>query len=568
MFDLERGLALAYNGEVYNYRELRRRLERNWQFASDGDTEVVLAAYAHWGAACVEHFNGMFALAIWSESDQTLFLARDRLGEKPLYYMQDHRGFAFASEIPPLALMGANLDIEPHQLTRYITANTASTFEIDDTTLFRGVNRLQAAHTLTVRQTNGRSTILCEPATYWRIEQKRHGADIHTAAQEIAALLDESVKMRLRSDVPVGTCLSGGLDSSSIVSSIRKHEPEMELHTFTGAFPGNETADETKYALRVAEEFACTPHVVAITPEAFIANAPTFYAAAGMPVGGLSQFAQWQVFGLAAEHGVTVLLDGQGSDEIFGGYGGSITQSYLSSLLWKMRFREFARESRLVSDTYNHASVQRVKNLTSKWMHRSIVTRWLRPYLSREGSDLVRHGGPKLVDAFTMSGPNAFDHMVRQLTQETMLPSLLRYGDHLSMHFSREVRLPFCDHRIVEAAYSLDPSLLVGGCASKLVLREAMRTRLPSDIVVRPKQGFVPPEAQWFGGPLNLWMIDMLDGISPALQRYLNPVAIRDGIRRMSRGEPARLDPLWRLINLCAWDRYSRQYLLATQQQQ
>ena len=563
-FDPARGIALVYNGEVYNYRELRQQLKSTWRFTSDGDTEVVLAAYVHWGPSCVEHFNGMYAFAIWSEQERSLFLARDRLGEKPLYYMHQGGTFAFASEISPLARLGASLDIEPKEFTNYLTADTTSTFETGTSTLFEGIKRLRPAQTMTVRYTAEGRAVAHQSHTYWSIEQSRTVRNMASASRQIADLLDDSVKLRLRSDVPVGTCLSGGLDSSSIVSSIRAHQPDGDLHTFTGAFPEHEAADETKYALRVAEEFGCTAHVIPITPQSFLEDAPTFYAAAGLPVGGLSQYAQWRVFGLAAEHDVTVLLDGQGSDEIFAGYGGAITQAHLSSLLWSGKLPTFVEERRAAHSAYEISSLQALKLDVAKWLRRPLIIRSLRPFLSSEGMQLIKKHGPGLADAKADSGRNAFDTVLRRLTQRTMLPSLLRYGDHLSMHFSREVRLPFCDHRIVEAAFSLDQTLLVGGGASKAVLREAMKHRLPSDIVHRPKQGFVPPEAEWFGGPLNSWMTGVVDNISPDLARYLDTKAVQRGIERLRTTSGESLGLLWRIVNVCAWELYARQELIGS----
>ncbi|MEA2453529.1 MAG: hypothetical protein QOG04_2239, partial [Actinomycetota bacterium] len=466
----ELGMCLVYNGELYNYRELRHELEGGWNFRSSGDTEVILAAYARWGADCVARFNGMFAFAIWEERGQRAFLARDRLGEKPLFFTAGTTKFAFASELRGLAQAGASTDFDSELAISYLVSDEVSDLDSRRTTMLSGIKQLLPGETLSVDLSD--NAVVVHPArSYWHLatDVRDYGGTLDDAAHDLRELLRDSVSLRLRSDVAVGSCLSGGLDSSSIVATIRSLEPDRPIDTFTGRFPGSDK-DEGPYAQLLAARVGARYHEVEITPERFLADAPDLYAAAGLPIGGLSQFAQWCVFRLAKDHEVTVLLDGQGSDEIFGGYGSSITRAYLSEVLHADGVGRFITERRAAAKG-GMSYLRGIRNLVAdRTGIRTPRARTL-PFLSGEGRAIASH------DRGTSSsfrGTDALSLILERLTTRTMLPSLLRYGDHLSMNFSREVRLPFCDHRIAEFAYSLPIAFIMGSGDVKRVLRHAV----------------------------------------------------------------------------------------------
>jgi asparagine synthase (glutamine-hydrolysing) len=569
--DVARGLTLVYNGEIYNYRELRTELRGTWDFRSDGDTEVLLAAYSRWGTACLSHLNGMFAFAVWDEKRHCVFMARDRFGEKPLYYGISDDHVVFASELRALAEGPFSLKMDEVVAVAHLASDTVYDLDGQAATLVEGVRQLLPGQWLEV-QVEAASGIpeVGAHQTYWRptdgADSRSAHPSLRDAATELHHLLSDSVRLRLRSDVPVGTCLSGGLDSSSIVALVRMLDADREIHTFTGRFLG-ESVDEGRYASEMSAWSRTTYHEVDITAHGFLREAAGVYRAAGFPIGSLSQYAQWCVFRLAAEHGVTVLLDGQGSDEIFGGYGNQILRAYASQLLADRRFGFFLAERRRLARAVPavfSAGASAKQFLASHLKSRSNQAVMLK-LMSPEGRAQVSVLGslePRDDGSSQAEGTEEpLRSLLNGLALRTMLPSLLRYGDRLSMGFSREVRLPFCDHRIIEFANALPPEFLLGGGEVKRVLKEAMRDDLPRAVTDRQKQGFNPPLSRWVQGPLVPWMRDVLHAASPCLQALFDVGAIDAALDRANLNGAPEWPVLWRVANLCAWDVYSLQPL-------
>jgi len=563
--DVGTGLTLVYNGEIYNYRELRAELRGGWTFRSDGDTEVLLAAYARWGTECLTHLNGMFAFGLWDESDATLFLGRDRFGEKPLYYtvVQDH--FVFASELRALARAPIPLNVDESLALEHLASDTVYDLDGQRGTLVQGVAQILAGESLVVRShPSTRAAVAGRHRRYWEPSDGAAGADpvrsLQEAGTELRELLVDSVRLRMRSDVPVGTCLSGGLDSSSVVAAMRALDPDRTIHTFTGRFRG-EDVDEGRYAQAMSAWARTTYHEVDISAGGFLREAADVYRSAEFPIGSLSQYAQWCVFRLAAQHNVTVLLDGQGSDEIFGGYGHGILRSYASQLIADRRFRFFIGERfRLAKNVPSVFSLTASTKLAlaDRFKPQGRQDGVLRLLSSDGRAKLAALGYPARRRSEERESLRA---LLNTLALRTMLSSLIRYGDRLSMRFSREVRLPFCDHRIIEFSNRLPPEFLLGGGEVKRVLKEAMRVALPAAITNREKQGFNPPLARWIQGPLVPWMRDVIANASPALSPLVDKSAIESDLVRADEGRLPRWTPLWRVANLCAWDAYSRQPL-------
>ena len=565
--DSAAGLTLVFNGEIYNYRELRSELAGEWRFRSEGDTEVLLAAYVRWGTECLAHLNGMFAFAIWDEKRQVLFLARDRFGEKPLYYSLADGHFVFGSELRALAEAPIDVRVDEAVAAAHLVSDTVYDLDGQTRTLVQGVRQLLPGECLEVEVDAETGTPSVGRArTYWRPTDGSDASGTATfpaAAEHLRALLTDSVRLRLRSDVPVGTCLSGGLDSSSIVALVRELDDDREIHTFTGRFRGD-PVDEGRYAQEMSGRARTTYHEVDITAEGFLREAADLYGSAEFPVGSLSQYAQWCVFRLASEHGVTVLLDGQGSDEIFGGYGNQILRAYASQLIADRRFGFFLGErlrlARNVPTVFSAkaSAKQTVSSMLKGRGNQADVTR----LMSAEGRGRADRLAPGPSDDHDDDGrAQPLRHLLNTLSLRTMLTSLLRYGDRLSMRFSREVRLPFCDHRIIEFANRLPPEFLLGGGEVKRVLRAAMRPALPVSIATREKQGFNPPLARWIQGPLVPWMRDVIDGASPPVRGLFDQAAVEGALERAALGRAPDWPALWRVANLCAWDTYSLQPL-------
>ncbi len=564
----ERDLVVTYNGEIYNYLELRDRLRSlGHHFETQTDTEVLLRAYAEWGDAFLEELNGMFAFALWDGRSRTLLCARDRFGEKPFVYAWIGDAFVFASEVKALGLVrGFDTRIDDGVLALHATRGS-TWLDAGERTLVRGVRQLLPAHAVKLRL--GPTRVEVEKTwVYWELDiagRHAYGSDDpDRAAGRLHELLRDSVRLRLRSDVPVGSCLSGGLDSSAIVSLMRQLEPGADLRTFTGRFPGD-PLDEGRYARLVVEHSATTSREVEPTAERFEREAARVYWHADFPIGGMSQFAQWCVFELAAEHGVTVLLDGQGSDEQLGGYGSGIVEAFLGQLAAERRWAAWLHERRAAGRSY--------PGLFS-WgkiaLHRTPL-HVLTPLLRRMGGrflvtsqSLFRpdwlHASAPAVPPDEVSpdpaGPEALSRTLWLLTFRTMLSALLRFGDRLSMAHSREVRLPFCDPRIAELCFGLSPELLLGEGQVKRVLRLAIRGLVPDAIVTRPKQGFIPPQDRWLVGPLDSWVRDLADA-SPSLCEALDANVVQ-GLARAPRERRQReVGAIWEATNLLAWARYA-----------
>jgi asparagine synthase (glutamine-hydrolysing) len=313
---------ITYNGEIYNYVEVRAELQGlGWTFATQSDTEVLLAAYAQFGEAALERLDGMFAFAIWDEREQTLFCARDRFGEKPFYYVHEvGRRFVFASEIKGLVAAGVAPRLDRRSLYQYLAFEVVQDPARADETFYEGVRSLEPAHCLTVSFRHG----LARPRRYWSIPARQPAAapGLAEAAERFLHLLDTSVKRRLRSDVPVGSSLSGGLDSSSVVCLMhraRAGQQALAQNSFSARFR-EPRLDEGPYIEAVVEATGTTPHVVWPDGEGLAAGMTALVRHQEEPFAGASVYAQWEVMRLAQREGTKVLLDGQGADETLAGY--------------------------------------------------------------------------------------------------------------------------------------------------------------------------------------------------------------------------------------------------------
>lgn len=556
-------LTISFNGEIYNYLELRDRLAGlGHRFETRSDTEVLLHAFAQWGHGALSELNGMFAFAIWDDVEGTLFCARDRFGEKPFYYAWADGAFAFASEAKALALLaGVDLGINAAVLSGYV-ANGSTDLDAHEETLIRGIRQLPPGHSFAISVNEG-GLHQSVPRPYFMVDvdgRHSYGADdLPAAGAHLLRILTDSTRLRLRSDVRVGSCLSGGLDSSAIVCLMRRLEADASLSTFTGRFPGD-PMDEGRYANLVVAASHTDHHEVMPTPERFLSEAPRVYWHADFPIGGMSQFAQYCVFGLARQNDVTVLLDGQGSDEQLGGYGNAITRTFLIELLRRRKLRAFMAERRVAART----------NASFSWaklaLHETPARRFVGMLRKHSGRSTMSRASLYRADALASApaldsigedhSEESLSGALWRLSFRTMLSSLLRFGDRLSMSHSLEVRLPFCDHRLTEFVYALSPELLVGNGEVKRVLRTAIDGLVPREIVTRRKQGFQPPQNAWLTGPLRSWVVELSNEPGP-LGEFLN----RDVISKLAGGDLAarlrEVTTLWEAANLLAWSRYA-----------
>ncbi len=517
----DRRLVVTFNGEIYNFVEVRDELTAlGHRFRSTGDTEVLLHAYREWGPACLDRFNGMFAFAVWDEEKRTLFAARDRFGEKPFHYAFDPDAgrFAFASEVKALAVLPwVDLDLDDRALYRWAAFKEMAGSE---QTLWRGVRRLPAAHRMVLRWTGEGWDLRTE--RWWDIDLSRE-ADIpfEEAARRFREIFEDGIRLRLRSDVPVGTSLSGGLDSSAVVCQIHALGAAGGQKTFTARM-SDPALDEGHHVAEVLSRTGIEGH--AVWPSAAVLREVFTCLCRHMeePFRSTTQFAQHLVMRLAAENGITVLLDGQGADEMLAGYTPYYQYLLYASLSEERKFAELLREGRGYRARYGRALPITVRAALGRAFPglRSLRRR----VTLREGSEAgVRvpwgisgewaHARAEEEYRRETEGPR--DLLTRRLHFDSTrgpLQELLRYGDRNSMAFSRELRQPFLDHRLAELVFSLPREHKLRMGESKRVLREAFRELVPDSILARKdKLGYVTPWDPWARGKLRGWILEEME---------------------------------------------------------
>ncbi|MEP7373725.1 MAG: asparagine synthase (glutamine-hydrolyzing) [Chitinophagaceae bacterium] len=499
---------LIHNGEIYNYIEIRRELEKEgYSFHTQSDTEVILAAYDFWYDECVEHFDGMFAFAIWDEKEQELFAARDRFGEKPFFYYFNKEEFVFASEMKSLWAAGKERKANLQMLFNYITIGYVDNPERPEETFFENIFKLPPASRLYYKPSTGELTI----EKYWDIDTNSRNKKISDteAIEQFQNLFATSVKRRLRSDVSLGTSLSGGLDSSSIVAAISGlPSPDSRLQTFTASFPGFEK-DELPFSGKIASQFGLPQHISAVTDQSLIDNWENFLYHQEEPVGSSSAFAQYKVFELAKQHNVTVLLDGQGADETLAGY-----HKY-----YKWYWQELFQKRKLMHS--GEITAARKIGIEEKFGFKNIIASLLpdlasvileQQYLAYalQQEDLTREF-VKLQSKeayYTTPALNNLNSLLYFNTCVHGLEELLRYADRNSMAHGREVRLPFLSHELVEFVFTLPSHFKIREGWTKWLLRQSMKQQLPPEIVWRKdKIGFEPPQKKWMQNPVLHEMI-------------------------------------------------------------
>ncbi|MBI2767039.1 MAG: asparagine synthase (glutamine-hydrolyzing) [Chloroflexi bacterium] len=543
------GLSLTFNGEIYNYVELRSELRAlGHQFRSQGDGEVLLRAYEQWGVEALPRLNGMFAFALWDSRRRQLLLARDRFGEKPLYLARSPRGVVFGSEMKAILAVRPELRVANRKsVFRYLSRGD---LDLDQESFFAGIEALPAAHYLLLDADGaGRAK------RYWRATSTSVSLSHRTAVERYRELLFDAVRIRLRSDVPVGSSLSGGLDSSSIVATINAEKGNQEIHqsTFSARFKSR-AHDEGHFIDLMTYEVDAEPHVVWVEPDRFATEFELVQWHQEEPIASASPYAQWMVMRLAQERGVTVLLDGQGADESLAGYD-QAHGMFWAHWLRRGRLDKVGRETLAFARRYHgglgdpalfsayYLLPGRLRDGLAELYYRSAQV--VSPSLHSEFS-------PAHVDTYEPFPDRLRNELVRwQAT--TQLPEFLRYADRNSMAFSREVRLPFLDHRLVEYCFGLPPDLVLSRAVTKVVLREAMRGIVPDEILDRKdKLAYAPPQKQWIHGALRPWVEAQLVSAESRTDVF-NPRAVLNLRERLRTDGGETL--AWRVASTEAWYR-------------
>jgi asparagine synthase (glutamine-hydrolysing) len=557
---------LVFNGEIYNYLELREELRaKGHVFVSDSDSEVLLASYAEWGEACLDRFLGMFAFILWDRREQRLFAARDRFGIKPLYMVSNRHGIAFASEIKQLLGLpglsgGMNLARVRDFLASGITNHTPET-------LFDGVSQVQPGCCVAIDA--GRPWTGSVIPRRWYAIPASSGLDLSEseAAERFRELFTDSIRMHLRSDVPVGSCLSGGLDSSSIVCIMsRMLEGEgngARVNTVSACY-AEKSVDEKPFMEQVVEQTGALPHYIFPKAEEVFSRASDITWHQDEPFGSTSIFAQWCVFEEARRAGIKVMLDGQGADEQLAGYHSGYVY-YMSSLIRQGNYatllRTMAERSRYHGISFTDQLLRYMAPLLPPKVRTFLIRqRQSLVYHDWTNSDVFRSLGParSVIDVASETNglPQITDiaSLCLVLTMSSNLPMLLHWEDRNSMAHSVEARVPFLDHRLVEFNLALGNSHKIVRGDTKRVLRSAMKGILPEGVRNRrDKLGFATPEQVWFRGPLKGLI---LDGIEATLKRYpglLEENGTRALASDMLEGRRDVDFTLWRIVNLGLW---------------
>lgn len=552
MFSADGQLCIVFNGEIFNYIELREELKKcGHVFKTKSDTEVILHAYQTWGEECLHRFNGMWSFAIYDLSKQTLFLSRDRFGVKPLYYSTPGKHLIFASEIKAL-LAHENLiarRLNERALFDYMCFNAV---DFGRETFFEGIFRLEPGHQMTFDL----------KARELKISQYYHFAKSNPrstgSAERLRDIFFNSVSLRLRSDVPVGSSLSGGIDSSSIVSTITKRfGSDSKLETFSIVFPGS-AVDESSYIDTVLADTKCSFNKAEPTLEGFFKDLEDFVYYQEEPVRTTSMYAHYELMRKVKERNIVVLLEGQGADELFGGYVPWMTFQVMVHYLKRLNLKRVARELFCAARLYGTS----IRKLVFGFSQHALL-----------GSSLVKnayflsnrtvlspvffrlHRSKSIVHGF--KSPISIKDSLKWRFQ-LGLTALLRYGDKNSMRFSIENRFPFLDYRLVEYVFSqFSTEDFIENAVTKKLFRESMMGTTANRILERhDKIGFETPQAAWFRSPTFIQFFRALIN-SPSFKSrpYWQHEKVQALFEAHLRGPSDRSNDLWKIMNVELWSR-------------
>jgi asparagine synthase (glutamine-hydrolysing) len=563
---------VVFNGEIYNHADIRRELQsQGHTYRTKSDTETIVHAYEQWGEECVHRFRGMFAFALWDAPKRRLLLVRDRLGIKPLYYARPQDHFIFASEIKGLLpFPGLNPAPDDDAVLGFLVHGNC---DYRERTILRQVSALPAAHALVLDIHSGHLERWC----YWKPAPRADwtGLPDQERVELLRQLLVDTTRSHLISDVRAGSCLSGGLDSSAVVALIGKiwrEQPEAasavgdRFHTFTSCYEYPEL-DERQYALTMANAVGASPSLVFPSAADFWDSFGKMAWHQDMPFSGLSFYAQWRVMRAARETGVKVLLDGQGGDEVFGGYA-KFRYAYLASLLRAGRLGTVAREawaSLLQRDLYILDIRQGYRYLPRRLRALLGVDSLLQQVLRADWNSAVGDESTPATRwwrlAAGFNAPATPLTLVQAVQIEDLLvdtlPLILRMEDRSSMAFSIEARVPLLDHKLVEFGLSLPDHQKIQGGFSKFAVREATRGLMPEAVRMRrTKLGFAGADRRWLSGDLRAQVTELIDG-NLRCERFVDPRPLREWYRSPA-SETAGSEAygsLFRVLSLEMWMR-------------
>lgn len=547
---------LVFNGEIYNYLELRAELELlDHAFHSGSDTEVLLHALIEWGVRCLPRLVGMFAFAWLDVPRRNLLLARDFFGIKPLYYARPRGSFAFASEIKALLeLPGLHRGVNPPRLYEYLRFGRT---DHGAETLFADIAQLPAAHYLQVNL--DRPGQAPAPVRFWQAEiDERIDISFEEATRRLRDQFLDNIRLHLRSDVPVGAALSGGIDSSAIVAAMRAVEPRLDLHAFTYVAE-DPTLSEERWAEAAGDRAGAVLHRIRPRPEELLDDLDALIYHQEEPFGSTSIYAQHRVFRAAREQGIPVMLDGQGADEMLAGYR-SYLAARLASLVRRGRLIEAGRFLRRAAKVPGSGGMHRLllqsagllcppacKALAYQCFGQDLFPAWMNARWFHERDARALPGA-------RLRGRDLLRAQLHHTVAETSLPMLLRYEDRNSMAYSVESRVPFLTPALVTFALRLPEEYLIApDGTSKSVFRAAMRGLVPDAVLDRKdKIGFQTPEKRWLS-EMGGWVDQTLGNAAEERVPALSAAGMREEWRQVRDGKRPFDFRIWRWVNVVRW---------------
>lgn len=543
---------LAYNGEVYNYLELRQPLEAQGQtFRTESDTEVLLHTLSIQGPQAIQGFNGMFAYAFWDASTQRMIIARDRLGIKPLYYYEDQDGILFGSEIKSiLALTGKIFQPDVTLIDAYMSMG----YVPGENTLFKGIKRLLPGHQIVIE--NGKMRI----EQYWDLvfRRERDRGEAYYLEQT-KTLLEDSIRLQLRSDVPLGVFLSGGVDSSAVVAYMHKLGVK-DIKTFSVAWDYGKAYNETRYARMVSEQFGTDHHEYFMSPNDLWSFLPGYIEFMDEPVTEAAAISLYYIAKKTREH-VTVVLSGEGADEVYGGY------PIYMYLHWVQQYRKIpAFLRKLINPVLKplHPLARKYIGLSDKTIDQSYYgVSFYDPELKQSlytdafAQTARTHAVERLVQGYYAKTTGLDDQARMQYfdIKTWLVDDLLIKADRMSMAASLELRVPFLDHRFMEFSGTLPAHYRFKKGQPKYLLKKALEDTLPRELLYRPKQGFPTPLSILFKEHLQGEVTALLDSAEHHRRGYFRPERVRQLLDEHFSGQKDHHKVLWQLVVLEKWHR-------------
>jgi asparagine synthase (glutamine-hydrolysing) len=551
---------IVFNGEIYNFPELREHLiKQGHTFRSSSDTEVIVHLYEEYGVECLARLRGMFAFAIWDERQKTLFCARDRVGIKPFYYADTGKAFIFGSEIKALLInkdIGRDIDLQA------IDNFLAYSYLPGESTLFKGIRKLEPGHYVLIKE--GRMVL----KQYWdlRFAPGSNWKNIDEACEALRALLRSTVNQHMISDVPVGILLSGGVDST-VVLSCAVEETQKRIQTFTVGFDGADFADERPYAKLAADRFGAEHHAITISPHQFSSFMGDYIWHMEEPVYEAPAVALHYVSKLARQH-VKVVLSGEGGDEAFGGYhnyrnllllekiksilgpsGSSVLSALARPSSWisgSTRIRKYAALLRVPLQSYYYSRRSSPFSYFCQARTRFYTTQMLASTDSLQPAEICRRLFARV------GGEHRLNQMLYVDTKTWLPDDLLVKADKMTMANSLELRVPLLDHVVLEFAASLPPDFKVKGLATKRILKKAYSDRIPEAIITRKKVGFPVPIAKWLRSDLKEYVRENLLSAEALNRGYFKKDAVERLLNECFQGQPVTTE-VFSLLALELW---------------